>query len=426
MFGRLFLRVSVIFIFSIAIALILLDDVYIEGLKIDELEFSKGINQAVFTDLMQYPDKEKRLLWWGEQFNYQFALNTFDKLKLPSAERQDLKTTGSLINVKTSWLVDDIQIYYYHEPCDCVLMMHKNYRPNTAWEIYMQAIIAIVLLFFALSIYCYAASHKKRIRQLVAVYQSYGQGNFEVRASTSMSPPYLVLAKTFNQMAERIEFLLQEQNILINGVSHDLKTPLARLRFVLDHSRSCRSVDDYHELIQEMDIDLDELDGLVNEWLFYAELTAKPIKPESQIVDFGEMIMATSTRLKLLYPDIKIDLSLQQQCFIEGEKRLLNRMVENLLSNALKFSNKSVHITLESKAEVTRLLVEDDGPGIKDELKDEVLRPFVKLDKSRNLSGAGLGLAIVKSILDKHQAQLTIKKSVLGGACFVVDFKKCK
>lgn len=108
----------------------------------------------------------------------------------------------------------------------------------------------------------------------------------------------------------------------------------------------------------------------------------------------------------------------------KGDPRLLARATENLLINGCKFCHSKVRVNLITNGQYCCLQIEDDGPGIPAELQKQITQPFVKLDNSRNAGGFGLGLAIVKSILDKHQTQLEIKTSELGGAYFGGCFKK--
>jgi signal transduction histidine kinase len=297
--------------------------------------------------------------------------------------------------------------------------MDKSYGLHGAFQTYLYYLVLIFISTLAAIIFYYVGSHKKQVSKLVKVHQQYGLGTFEVRADTKVPKPYFLLAKNFNQMLDQIELLRKEHKYLINGVSHDLKTPIARIRFALDLTHNCHSVADYQTQLQDMDLDLDELDALVNEWLFYAELNGKPGPITHESVNFSELIESTSRRISTLYPDIQLSLDLPSG-YINAEPRLINRAVENLAVNSFKFSRSQVSISIEFAKDDVILRIEDDGIGISEQQKELVIKPFKKLDDSRNSAGYGLGLAIVKSIVDKHSAQLQIQKSSLGGACFVL------
>ncbi|MFT7432382.1 MAG: signal transduction histidine kinase, partial [Colwellia sp.] len=169
---------------------------------------------------------------------------------------------------------------------------------------------------------------------------------------------------------------------------------------------------------------------LVDEWLFYAELNGKSEELIIEQVDLKELAQASVKKIQVLYPDIQFEL-ITQKSLILGNARLIARAIDNLLTNAGKFAQSTVRVMVSANEmdkdnEVLCLLVEDDGPGIPEQLQNKIIQPFVRLDDSRNSSGSGLGLAIVKSIIDKHHAQLDIKTNILGGASFVITFKKAK
>jgi len=427
MFYRLFIHLFLVIIVAITFAIVVLDDLYIEGVKKDELSNTRGIDQIVIADIGQFENKINRLNYWSQRFNYQFSLTPFNEVKLPENDRGELQANGVFINVESGFAFDNVELFYYQKDCECVLILNKNYGTHDAFQSYLQQFLFIIILSLAIYIFYYANEHKKQVNELVMVYQAYGAGDFLVRANTKAPKPYTLLATTFNKMAEQIKLLIEEQRTLVHGVSHDLRTPITRLRFALDMTRNCGSVEDFQVLVQDMDLDLDELDTLVDEWLFYAELNGKSASITCEMFDLKKVTAQTSSKIQVLFPHIKFDLILEETT-IEGDERLVARAIENLLINTAKFAQSNVRMKIEvsehpqDKASVC-LTVEDDGPGIPEALQQKVVQPFVKLDDSRNSSGFGLGLAIVKSIVETHQALLHIKTSTLGGASFSINFK---
>jgi two-component system OmpR family sensor kinase len=430
MFVRLLVQLFIVISFAVTFAIVVLDELYIKGVKQDELSNTRGINQIVINDINQYEDKISRLAYWSQRFNYQFSIKPINDIYLSSHQLEILSLNQVLINVESGFVVDDIKIYYYHISCDCVLVLEKDYGSHGAFQSYLQSFLFFVISALAIFIFYYANTHKNQVNKLVKVYQQYGAGEFSVRINLNTPLPYTPLAKTFNQMAEEIKLLIEEQKTLVHGVSHDLRTPIARLRFALDMTRECNSAEEFMTKIQYMDQDLDELDTLVDEWLFYAELNGKSEKLILENIDLKELTQASVRKIQVLYPKIQFEFIAQNSCVL-ANSRLLSRAIDNLLTNAGKFAQSKVRIIIsvnevDKNNEVLCLLVEDDGPGIPEQLQNKIVQPFVKLDESRNSSGSGLGLAIVKSILDKHRAQLCIKTNTLGGASFVMTFKKNK
>ena len=425
MFSQLFLRIFVTLTLAVLLGVLLLDSTYIQGIKKDELINSRGIQQVVFTDLhktdLMPKEAEEILKYWSERFSYQFSLQAPTKLPLSEEYRKELIEKGVYADVVSGWTVNDISLYYYNEHCDCVLTMNKRHSAQSDIEAYIQGLMLIIITMLAFIIYRYVNGHKQQVNNLVKVHQSYGAGHFEVSANTNIPTPYDVLAKNFNTMTSQIARLQLEHSNLINGVSHDLKTPIARIRFALDLTHNCHSVEQYQQQLQAMDLDLDELDGLINEWLFYAELNGKPAPLVTESVNFSQLITALANKSQVIHPNIRLILTVDDG-HIMANPRLLIRAIENLITNSFKFTQSSVAISLEYEANQCFFTIEDDGPGITAQDATQITQAFVKLDSSRNSAGHGLGLAIVKSIIDKHHATLAITTSKLGGACFTVTF----
>ncbi len=423
MFSSLFFRIIVISILALALVLVLLDELYIEGIEHDEWNNTKGINQIVIIDIYKGQDKVKRLNYWSELFNYQFSLKSVDEILLSKAHYKELLSNGVYIEVLSGWTSDDVALYYYHTMCNCILKMEKKYPINGVWLTYIQLFFIILFFILAFFIFRYSNGHKNQVNQLTRIYDLYGRENFKVRTNTDVPEPYSTLAKTFNQMAERIEFLLQDQKILVHGVSHDIRTPIARLRFALDMTRGCNSISDYQEKLQDMDEDLDDLDGLVNEWLFYAELTGKTIIMKEERFDLQQKTIEIMDRISKIHPLIQLNSS-TEKVIINGDIRLLNRAIENIIMNAFKFTKTTVRITLKNHGSEIFLGIEDDGMGVPMYLSTQIFQPFVKqYNNEQQTAGFGLGLAIAKNIFDKHHAKLSINTSKLGGAFFSISFK---
>jgi len=419
MFTRLFFGIFISICLAFSLGILLLDNIYTEGVKKDELINTRGIKQVVLADIHGSDEQEVRLDYWSHRFSYQLSLKKLSDLPLLPEQILELAKNDVFVDVVSGWTVDDINLYYYDKSCDCVLVMEKNYGAHGDYQTYLQNLLLIVFSVLAFIIFYYVSSHKKQVNKLVKVQQQYGSGKFGVRANELVPRPYSLLAKNFNQMTEQIELLHQEHKNLINGVSHDLKTPIARIRFALDLTHNCETVADYQARLQDMDLDLDELEELVNEWLFYAELSGKPMPIIKEAIDFSELIESTANKISTVYPDIQLSLNLQAG-YVNAEPRLINRAIENLIVNSFKFSKQQVAISVEFTKKRVVFKIEDDGIGINEQQKEIIIQPFVKLDDSRNSAGFGLGLAIVKSILDKHSAELEIQTSSLAGACFSV------
>jgi signal transduction histidine kinase len=238
-------------------------------------------------------------------------------------------------------------------------------------------------------------------------------GELGARAAVSQRSPNQ-LAQTFNEMAERIERLVRSRDELVQAVSHELGSPLARLRFHLELQQTqgkTRSV--------EMARELDALEALVAELLSYVQsdevaLQRTAFAPARGLRDLTELATLEAPDGKV----VDIEQHLDDHVTLRADHRLFLRAIENLLRNAVRHASGRVRLELNARDGWVDVLVHDDGPGFPAEAREEIVRPFVRLqpDRDRRTGGVGLGLAIVHRILERHGGALTLDDSPLGGA----------
>ena len=221
------------------------------------------------------------------------------------------------------------------------------------------------------------------------------------------------IALSFEQMRQQIQRLLDLQREMTQAVSHELRTPLARLSFALE--LSALPVEEKQLMLN----DVKELEHLVDEMLDYARLESAQPQLKMQQVDLSELLQNLVEKLSPL-PGSPVELQVDDCCVYVCDGHYLERAVQNLLVNAKRFARTRVLLTLEARQGQIEIKVEDDGPGIALEQRAEILKPFVRLDPSRQkgFGGFGLGLAIVSRVMEWHQASINVEDSALGGACF--------
>ena len=228
------------------------------------------------------------------------------------------------------------------------------------------------------------------------------------------------IAQQFTDMATQIRELVNLQRDMTHAVSHELRTPIARLSFALEMARQLPEQE--RQLMLQ---DVRELQQLVDEILDYARLEAGQLPLQYQNIDLTELITNVQEKLTPL-PGAAINLMLpkQAQCF--GDGHYLERALQNLLVNAKKYAHQQIHVSLDETQETWQITVEDDGPGIADELKTAILKPFYRIEASRNKhsGGFGLGLAIVQRVAQWHRGSIQVCDSTLGGARFVLRLPK--
>ena len=225
------------------------------------------------------------------------------------------------------------------------------------------------------------------------------------------------IARSFQQMSLQIRELLALQREMTHAVSHELRTPIARLNFALEMAQQLP--EEERQLMQQ---DVKELQQLVDEILDYARLETGQSPLHKQHLDLTELIANVQEKLTPL-PGATISLQLPDRAMLYGDGHYLERALQNLLVNAKKYAVNQIRLTLRQHKSGWQIDVEDDGPGIPEALRQDILKPFFRAEASRNkqAGGFGLGLAIVHRVAQWHQGNIEVTTSTLGGARFVLS-----
>ncbi|WP_417344519.1 ATP-binding protein [Ferrimonas sp.] len=265
------------------------------------------------------------------------------------------------------------------------------------------------------------------IRSLInlsRVAQAFGMGQLEQRVSSGRVSYIRPIENEFNHMAERIQQLLEDNKLLSRAVSHDLKTPIARLRFGIEALEEVHSEDQRQRYLQRLCRDLDAMEELVAILLQYARLDEANITPNWQSLDLTELV---GRALENQQGDDKILILHAPDGLprVMADPQYLGMQVNNLVSNALRFGQSRVELSLRQEGDRVWLHVEDDGEGIDESEAEQVLKPFVRGRQSRGNAGHGMGLAIVARIAQWMDTRLTVGRSkTLGGAKFSLGLKQ--
>jgi len=282
---------------------------------------------------------------------------------------------------------------------------------------------AIVALCVLVPIAVWSRRHWLELQALSKVAESLGDGQLSVRAATQQSSSLFPLARRMNDMAERIQNLLAAQKSLLHSVSHELRTPISRIEFGLELLRGKTERGEIETRVDAMQEDVRELDVLVNELLTLARLDREqPVKVEPFAL--ADVLQECAGRLEHALNGkqlaLQIDDTLGQT---DGDRRLLARAVGNVLANAAKYANSRIQLSAaRAGAEWADITIDDDGPGIPPEERDQVFEPFHRLDRSRDRAtgGYGLGLAIARKAVALHDGTIAVADSPLGGARLVL------
>ena len=247
-----------------------------------------------------------------------------------------------------------------------------------------------------------------------------GNGNLEARATLPASSPVHDLGDTFNAMAGNIQQLMQSKRELVDAVSHELRTPIARLRYRIALQQATQPD---NTALAAMEGDIGVIDNMIEELLLHSRLdhgkielqpTEIAVLPWLQQVlaehqpDIGTLTLQLHNHTGLAEPQLSFD------------SFYLKRALSNLLRNASRYARHNIDISLGWNDNIASLIVDDDGPGIPEQERENVFQPFVRLDTSRDrrTGGYGLGLAIVNRIMQWHNGEVKLSQSPQGGARF--------
>ncbi|MGL4487132.1 MAG: two-component system sensor histidine kinase RstB [Yersinia sp. (in: enterobacteria)] len=278
------------------------------------------------------------------------------------------------------------------------------------------ALLILIGLSLALPVFLWMRPHWKDLLKLENAAQRLGAGYLDERTHFDPTSSLNRLSVAFNQMADNINTLIVSKKLLIDGIAHELRTPLVRLRYRLAMSDNLTESEQ-----QTLDHDIGQLEALIDELLTYARLDRPQVSLNLASIDLPKWLVAKVTDMRLIHHEREIELNIPHRGdFGAVDLRLMERVLDNLVNNALCYSSQRLRIGLWFDGNNACLQVEDDGPGIPLADRARVFDPFVRLDLSRDRAtgGCGLGLAIVHSIAQAYQGTISVDASSLGGASF--------
>ncbi len=273
--------------------------------------------------------------------------------------------------------------------------------------------LAIVVLLC----YGFAFHLTSPLRRLQYAVNCFGRGDFSARAQSHRRDELGQLARTFNQMADRIQTLLAAERRLLLDISHELRSPLARLCVAVELARSKSSND---AMLDRIEKEAERLNSLVSELLQVTRAEGDPSKLRTEPVQLDELIeeIVEDTSIEASAKNCILELKGAQAVNMSGDAELLRRAVENVVRNAIRYApvGTAIDIELHASGSLAEVSVRDRGPGVPEQALPRIFDAFYRVeeDRDRASGGVGLGLAIAKRAVELHKGKLYARNANPG------------
>lgn len=278
------------------------------------------------------------------------------------------------------------------------------------------ALLVFIAISLAFPVFIWMRPHWQEMLRIESAAQRFGDGHLTERIHFDRGSSFERLGVAFNQMADNINALIASKKQLIDGIAHELRTPLVRLRYRLEMSDN---LSDQERMALNRDIG--QLEALIQELLTYARLDRPQNELHLTTPDLPAWLTSHIADVQSVNPDKHLRVTADSAAHYGAlDMRLMERVLDNLVNNALRYCERDVSVSLSQEGVYACLQVDDDGPGIDEAERQRVFEPFVRLDPSRDRAtgGCGLGLAIVHSIVQAMGGEVSCEASDTGGARF--------
>ena len=414
---RLFYRSLIIVAAPIILLQLTISIVFFDSLWI---KTNKGMTNSLVSEIYTFTQAYKNEKDYNKQNltdlyyqNFQLNINFIENEKIPEIKkerwfspidrtlRRELKAKFNQYWFDTTTYKDLIDIKIAHQNGIFEIILPKERVTNSSARIFALWITlpAFLLIFIAI---LFLKNQTRPIVNLARVAEKFGKGEHVEELRPSGALEIRQASYEFDRMRRRITRHLKQRSEMLSGISHDLRTPLTRLKLQLAFLKD-------KKIEKKMQIDIDEMEKMLNEYLQFSRSQFNEI---TETVEINKLINELISR----YEGKKISFSQEEKIYFDGRINSLKRCFNNLINNALNYGDE-INISLKKSLNNIILFVDDNGPGIPNNEKENVLKPFYKIDKSRNesKSGVGLGLSIASDIIRSHGGNLSLMESPQKG-----------
>ena len=279
-------------------------------------------------------------------------------------------------------------------------------------------VLSLALLFLAIAIGAYPVVRRltRRLEALKRGVEAFGAGRLSHRVDAGGRDEVAAVASSFNQAAERIETLVASHRDLLANASHELRSPLARLKMALSllETTPPGATQQRAQLKAEIERNIRELDALVEEVLLASRLDAQRELEPPERVDLLALAAEEGARFDAVVSGDDVS--------VQGSERLLRRALRNLLENARRYGGEQPpEVSVQASADEVRVAVSDRGPGVPEAERERIFEPFYRLPgHAEKAGGVGLGLSLVRQIAERHRGRVRVAPRAGGGSAFEI------
>ena len=315
--------------------------------------------------------------------------------------RRELKSKILVYWFDTTSLKDLIDLKIKHSNGYFQFYIPKERVSSTSARMFGLWITFPAFLLIAISI-IFLKNQTRPIINLAKASEKFGRGENVDEFTPSGALEIRQAGYEFDRMRKRIMRHLNQRSEMLSGISHDLRTPLTRIKLQLAFIQD-------KNIAKKLSNDVQEMEKMLNDYLQFASSRSGEKTENFNITNLIENIINK-------YENKNISLEPTKNIFIDGRKNLINRCLNNIIDNSIKYS-KNINIQLSKINKNIVIIIDDDGPGIPKEEYENVIKPFYKIDKSRgdSKSSVGLGMSIASDVIRSHGGNMTLDKSPENG-----------
>lgn len=258
--------------------------------------------------------------------------------------------------------------------------------------------ISVILLLSLLGGWIFTKQISRPLRRLEFAAREIGRGDNPGQLKEEGLEEMVTVTRAFNQMARNVQQLEQDRNLLLAGVSHDLRTPLTRIRLATEFMGETDE-----ELREGIVRDTEDMDQIIDQFISFVR---DGRDEREQLGDLNALVEECIKSVRLQTQDISFELGKLPKLYFKP--LAMKRLITNLIMNGLKYAGPPLKVTTQIESNMIQLSVLDEGPGIKDADMEHLFQPFSRGDSARSGGGSGLGLAIVRRIAEMHGGTVTL------------------